>query len=91
NLVKRNKEFRTNLLNQPGSYGSAWQYGSSVAYGTWDLIKLFQDVPRIGNEVRTMSSITSYMSAHREAEFYCQVELWASMNAILDLLSTQRF
>ncbi len=86
-LVRRADEFRNHLLGLSGSTGGAYQYSSSIAYGSWDLIKLFSDTPRIAAEVRTMEEIARYMSSHREAEFYCQMELCASLNSVLDLMA----
>ncbi len=86
-LVRRAKEFRNFILASSGETWKSYQFGSSVAYGSWDLIKLFSDTPRIADEVQTMEGIVRYMSAHREAEFYCQVELWAALNDVLDVLA----
>lgn len=87
NLLRRAEEFRSHLLALGGSTGGAYHYSSSIAYGSWDLIKLFADTPRIGAEVRTMEDVARYMASHREHEFYCQMELWASLNSVLDALA----
>jgi len=86
-LVRRAEEFRNHLLSTSGSMGGAYQYSSPLAYGSWDLIKLFSDTPRIAAEVRTMEDIVRYMSSHRESEFYCQMELCACLNSVLDALA----
>jgi hypothetical protein len=86
-LVRRAEEFRNFLLTTSGSMGGSWQYTSSVSYGSWDLIKLFSDTPRIADEVRTMEGVHRYMSAHRESELYCLVELWSSLNGVFDALA----
>ena len=86
-LVRRTGEFRAYLLALSGSDSGAYHYGSSIAYGSWDLIKLFSDTPRIASEVRTMEDIARYMSGHREHEFYCQMELCTFLNSVLDQLA----
>lgn len=90
--VQRTGEFRSKLLNLPGGSSSAsYDYLGSTIYGAWELIKLFADVPAIAAEVRTMDGIRSYMASHSKHDFYCKVELWSSLNTVLDLLARQRF
>ncbi len=86
-LVRRAEEFRTFLLNLSGSDYCGYHHSSSIAYGSWDLIKLFSDTPRIAAEVRHMEDVARYMSSHREAEFYCQMELCTFLNSVLDQLA----
>lgn len=86
-LVRRAEEFRNFLLNLSGSDSVSYHHGSSIAYGSWDLIKLFSDTPRIGEDVRHMEDVARYMSSHRESEFYCQMELCTFLNGVLDQLA----
>lgn len=87
NLLRRAEDFRNHLLTSADSTGVSYQHSSSIAYGSWDLIKLFTDTPRIGTEVRTMEDIVRYMASHCEHTFYCQMELWSSLNSVLDALA----
>ncbi len=86
-LVRRAEEFRNFLLNLSGSDSGGYHHSSSIAYGSWDLIKLFSDTPRIAADVRNMEEIARYMASHRESEFYCQMELCTFLNSVLDQLA----
>lgn len=86
NILSRGQQFRAFLLNAGHSDCGAYEYSSSIAYH-WELVKLFSDSPRIAEEARTMEDVSRYMFSHAEHRFYCQMELWCSLNGVLDALA----
>jgi hypothetical protein len=85
-LLSRGQEFRAFLLNAGSSDCGSYQYSNSIAY-SWELVKLFSDTPSIAAEARTMEDVARYMYSHAEHRFYCQVELWCSLNSVLNALA----